>query len=581
MKTTNSHEPTTITNRSYRSALLAILFLGIFGTLTIRCRAADIDDLIERDSLERIATGFRFTEGPLWHPDGYLFFTDIPASTIYKWTPDGAVQIVREPSGHSNGLTFDRERRLIACEHSNRQISRTEPDGTVVSLASEYDGSRLNSPNDAVVKSDGSIYFTDPPIGLRAEYGIPGTQELPFQGVFRLSRDGETLELLERGIFQPNGLTFSPDESVLYVADSSNSTIYAFDVQTDGLLENKRVFKTVSGWPDGMKVDVGGNLYVTTNTPSLQVYSSSGREIGSITIGARTTNCTFGSADNRTLFVTSGTSVYRMHMKVQGARPTADFSRPLWPPDFNGDSKVDIDDLVRLIESWGQDQFQLDIAPVPTGDGTVDVKDLETFMQFWGQDVNDPTLAAHWTLDESEGMFVSDSAGDKVAYAIGTPSWQPEGGKIGGALEFDGVDDFISAPAPLEPGEGSFSVLAWVKGGNPGQAIISEPRGSDWLSLDPATGNLMTELTTAGRGAAHLQSQVVIADGNWHRIGFIWDGLYRTLYVDGVAVAEYAQDSLSNRGSGFYIGTGKNMAAGTYFSGTIDDVRVYDRAVKP
>lgn len=189
---------------------MILLLFGIVGGLVLSGQAAGIDELVEADTLEQIATGFTFTEGPVWHPDGYLLFSDIPANTIYKWSPDGSVETFRSPSGHANGLTFDRRGRLIACEHSNRQVSRTEPNGTIVTLANEYDGSRLNSPNDAVVKSDGSIYFTDPPWGLTAAYGIPGTQELPFEGVYRLSPDGETLELLEADIL-PNGLVFSPD----------------------------------------------------------------------------------------------------------------------------------------------------------------------------------------------------------------------------------------------------------------------------------------------------------------------------------------------------------------------------------
>jgi gluconolactonase len=557
---------------------VSLVLVGIVGSLFQCGQAADIDDLIERDSLERIATGFRFAEGPVWHPDGCLLFTDIPASTIYKWTPDGTVQIFRESSGHSNGLTFDREGRLIACEHSNRRVSRTELDGTVVSLASGYNGSRLNSPNDAVVKSDGSIYFTDPPIGLTAEFGVPGTQELPFQGVYRLSPDGEALELLERDIYRPNGLTFSPDETVLYVADSSGThAICAFDVRTDGLLENKRIFKTISGWPDGMKVDVRGNLYVTTNSPSLQVYSSSGKHLGNITIGARTTNCTFGGADNRTLFVTSGTSVYRARMKVQGLHA---FPSPS-SPDFNGDGIVDSADVRTLVDHWHTGNGLYDIAPEPFGDGFVDVQDLIFLSEHLFEEANDPTLVAHWALDETEGDIAQDSAGDNFGYVFGGPVWEPTGGQVNGAIQLDGVDDAIIAGLPVNPAVGPFTALAWIQGGAPGQAIISESAGPDWLSLDPLTGHLMTELTNAGRGATPLQSQAVITDGDWHRIGFVWDGLYRTLYVDGIAVAEDTQDGLANSANGLYIGTGKAMAPGTYFSGMIDDIRIYNRAVSP
>jgi len=298
---------------------MALLLFGIVGGLVLRGQAAGIDKLVEADTLEQIATGFIFTEGPVWHPDGYLLFSDIPANTIYKWVPDGTVETFRSPSGHANGLIFDRQGRLIACEHSNRRVSRTEPDGTIVTLAREYNGSRLNSPNDAVVKSDGSIYFTDPPWGLTAEYGIPGTQELPFEGVYRLSPDGETLELLEADIVSPNGLAFSPDEKVLYVADMGAGTIYAFDVQPDGLLANRRVFTEFIS-PDGMKVDMRGILYVASMAV-VQVYDSEGIHLGDIVTPEATTNCAFGGENNRTLFITAGTSVYRVQMKVQGVLP--------------------------------------------------------------------------------------------------------------------------------------------------------------------------------------------------------------------------------------------------------------------
>jgi len=578
MKTNNRFKTTKITNRSFRSALLAMLFLGILCSLTVRGKAADLDELVQPGAPERIATGFRFTEGPVWHPDGYLLFTDIAANTIYKWIPDGTVEIFRAPSGHSNGLTFDREGRLIACEHSNRQVSRTELDGTVVSLAGEYNGSRFNSPNDAVVKSDGSIYFTDPPYGLDAELGVPGTQELLFQGVYRLLPDGKTLELLVSDIHRPNGLAFSPDENVFYVSESEPSTIHAFDVQADGSLQNHRSIAHPSGWPDGITVDVRGNLYVTTNTSSVQVYSSSGKYLGNIAIGAQTTNCAFGGTDNRTLFVTNRTSLYRVHMKVRGAHPILDFNRPLWPPDFNGDSKVNIDDLVRLIEGWGQDQRQLDIAPVPTGDGIVDVKDLEIFMQYWGQDVNDSTLIAHWALDETDGGIAQDRARANDAFVIGSPVWQPTGGQVDGALQFDGVDDFVIAGSALNPANGPFSVIAWVKGGAAGQTVISEPGVANWLGIDPSDGFLMTELAGS---SGPLLSETIITDGEWHRISFVWDGSNRTLYVDSIAVAQDMQDSLESSDGGLYIGAGKAMAPGTYFSGLIDDVRIYNRVVSP
>jgi len=250
-------------------------------------------------------------------------------------------------------------------------------------------------------------------------------------------------------------------------------------------------------------------------------------------------------------------------------------------PDFNGDGIVDSWDVSIMVDHWHTDNALYDIAPLPFGDGFVDVQDLISLSEYLLGELDDPTLVAHWALDETEGDVAQDSAGDNLGYVFGGPIWQPVGGQVNGAIQLDGVDDAIIAGLPVNPAVGPFSVFAWIQGGAPGQAIISESAGPDWLSLDPLAGHLMTELTKAGRGATPLESQAVVTDGNWHRIGFVWDGLYRTLYVDGVAVAEDTQDGLANPGNGFYIGTGKAMAPGTYFWGLIDDVRIYNRAVKP
>ncbi len=249
--------------------------------------------------------------------------------------------------------------------------------------------------------------------------------------------------------------------------------------------------------------------------------------------------------------------------------------------DFNADGIIDAADMCVMVDYWGTDEPMCDIGPMPWGDGTVDVEDLIVLSEHLFENIDHPTLAAHWALDETEGMVVTDSAADNDGYALGDPLWQPDGGMVGGALEFDGVDDFISAPAVLDPADGPFSVLAWVRGGAPGQAIISEAGGTDWLSLSPVTGHLTTKLTNNGRSGGPLLSQAVITDGNWHRIGFVWDGLYRGLYVDGVAVAEDAHDGLQSSGSSLYIGCGDPLRPGTFFSGLIDDVRIYNRAVSP
>jgi len=250
-------------------------------------------------------------------------------------------------------------------------------------------------------------------------------------------------------------------------------------------------------------------------------------------------------------------------------------------PDFNGDGIVDIKDLLRLIQSWGLDDPMVDIAPLLFGDGVVDTLDLELLMSNWGQPFDDPTLIAHWALDETEGIVAHDSAGDNDAYFIGSPLWLPSGGQVDGALQLDGVDDCAITGSIPNPAEGPFSVFAWVKGGAPGQAVLSQMDGARWLCADPSEGNLMTELKGAGRGAAELPSQTIITDGDWHRIALVWDGSNRTLYVDDIAVAEDTQTNLAASENGLYIGAGTAMEQGSFWSGLIDDVRIYNRAVRP
>jgi hypothetical protein len=248
--------------------------------------------------------------------------------------------------------------------------------------------------------------------------------------------------------------------------------------------------------------------------------------------------------------------------------------------DFNGDGKVDISDLLRLIEHWGQDDPICDIAPHPFGDGIVDAQDLELLMSHWGQPVNDPTLKAHWALDETEGSTAHDSISGEDSFIMGVPVWQPAGGQVNGALQFDGIDDCVITTFVLDPAEEAFSASAWIKGGAPGQAILSETGRANWLCLDPLTGHLMTELQNS-RSGNPLLADTVVTDGQWHRIGFVWDGRYRTLCVDGVAVAQDTQESLRTVSNSLYIGTGQAMEPGTYFFGLIDEVRIYNRAVTP
>ncbi len=251
-----------------------------------------------------------------------------------------------------------------------------------------------------------------------------------------------------------------------------------------------------------------------------------------------------------------------------------------FPPDFNRDFKVDIEDLITLIEHWGGSEPSLDIGPKYDGDGVVDVQDLEVFMSYWGQEIDDPTLAAHWRLDESEGMTAYDSAGESDATVMGVPAWQPDGGKLGGALEFDGAT-FVVADSVLDPSHGPFSILAWVKGGAPGQALISQVSGVNWLMADPLSGTLMTELRAPTRDNLRLVSETVITDGDWHRVAFTWDGSIRSLYVDDVLVASDIQSSLDGCAGSLILGRSSAMTPGTSWTGLIDDVRIYNRAVKP
>jgi len=285
----------------------------------------EFGDIMPKSSkLEKIATGFMFTEGPVWDASqGCLFFSDIPANKIRKWTKAKGAELIREPSGKSNGLTIDKQGRLIACEHANRRVSRTEKDGTIVTIAEKYNGKKLNSPNDVVVKSDGSIYFTDPPYGLTAEFGNLGEQEQPFQGVYRLSADGKTLTLLIDDFDRPNGLAFSPDESLLYIDDTACVHVRVFDVQPDGTIANGRIFADLQsdaeGNVDGMKIDSEGNAYVT-GPGGVSILDPSGKKLGIIEMPEVSANVAWGEDDWKTLFITASSSVYKIRLSIAGIK---------------------------------------------------------------------------------------------------------------------------------------------------------------------------------------------------------------------------------------------------------------------
>ena len=217
---------------------------------------------------------------------------------------------------------------------------------------------------------------------------------------------------------------------------------------------------------------------------------------------------------------------------------------------------------------------------MPWGDGTVDSKDLEVLMRYWQQEVLPASLIAYWKLDEADGVVAADRAGISAGTLVGNPIWRPAGGKRAGALEFDGLGSCVKTPFVCDPSQSVFSAFAWVKGGAPGQVIVSQVNGANWLMLAP-NGALMTELKQSGRQGKPLTSSAVVTDGAWHRVGVAWDGVNRILYVDDLEVAKDTQTSLANAFGGLYIGAGSTLAPGSFWSGLIDDVRIYDRAVKP
>jgi len=256
--------------------------------------------------------------------------------------------------------------------------------------------------------------------------------------------------------------------------------------------------------------------------------------------------------------------------------------------DFNGDGQANGKDLLCMTYNWGTNDPLCDIGPFPWGDGTVDLQDVIVLAEYIGKEVIDPALIAHWKLDESEGTAAVNSAGGKDAFVLGDAVWQPEGGQVGGALQLDGVDDCVVTGFDLDLSEGPFSVLAWIKGGAPGQVVISHTKGivgTNCLMVD-AEGRLMTELGSSNGVNSILLSQLsqkIITNGQWHRIGLAWDGSYRHLYVDGeeVAIDDGPLPGLESGKGGMYIGAGESLEDGTFFSGLIDDVRIYSRAVHP
>lgn len=272
--------------------------------------------ILETTRAERLATGYLFTEGPLWHPDGFYYFVDLRRSNLHRVTPGKEPELVRASTGEGNGTTFDLEGRLVLCEGGARRVTRMAADGRVEVLADRFEGKRLNRPNDVVCRSDGNLYFTDP--GLRLPLA---DRELPHAGVYRIAPDGAIA--LVADCEYPNGLAFSPDERVLYVANTRWAQyIHALELDAAGTLVRRRIFADMSsdetdGVPDGMKVDVEGRVYCT-GPGGTWVFGPDGTRLGIIRTPEVPANLAFGGPDLRTLFFTARTSIYTLRVRVPG-----------------------------------------------------------------------------------------------------------------------------------------------------------------------------------------------------------------------------------------------------------------------
>jgi gluconolactonase len=273
-------------------------------------------------ALEKLGTGFAFTEGPIWHPtERHLTFSDMPGDHMRRWTAGGGITTFRRPSNKANGNTYDRRGRMLTCEHATSRVTRTATDGAISVLATHYRDKQLNSPNDIVVRSDGLIFFSDPTYGRMPYYGVERPQELSFQGVYCVGEDGAGLTLLVDDFKQPNGLCFSRDERRLFVNDTEQGHIRVFDVGADGTLSGGSVWAEVrgagQGAPDGMKIDSAGNLYCC-GPGGVHVFTADARLLGVIATPEVVANFTWGDDDLLSLFLTASTSLYRVHLRVPG-----------------------------------------------------------------------------------------------------------------------------------------------------------------------------------------------------------------------------------------------------------------------
>jgi gluconolactonase len=274
--------------------------------------AQDFSDI----KIEKVASGYRFTEGPVWSKDGYLLFSDVPRNLILQWIPGSKAGEFRKDSNGANGNTFDTQGRLYTCESITRRVLRTGGQSAPEVLADKWEGKRLNAPNDIVVSRNGHAYFTDPAFGSQADH-----RELDFYGVYHIPPKGP-IKLVAKSAGRPNGIALSPNGRILYVSNTDDRNIRAYDIDRNGDASNERVLVTnIDGPPDGIKVDEKGNLFVTAN--ALVMYSPLGKLIHTFQIGERPSNCAWGDPDYKAIYITAQTSVYRIRLEIKGSVPYA------------------------------------------------------------------------------------------------------------------------------------------------------------------------------------------------------------------------------------------------------------------
>jgi len=292
--------------------------------MTLDARDPRVRDIVGAEvTVETLATGIGFGEGPVWDRAGKrLIFSDMKHDHMRSWRAGEGITTFRKPSNKANGNTYDRQGRLLSCEHATSRVVRQEPGGAMTVIASHFQGKALNSPNDIVVKSDGAVYFSDPTYGrIREDVGVPRPLELGFRGFYRVAADGAPAQLLADDFEQPNGLCFSLDEKRLYVNDTMRGHVRAFDVRADGALAGGRVWSELTGEgegrPDGMKIDSAGHLYCT-GPGGVHVIDAAGRCLGVIRTPGRVTNIAWGDDDLRSLYMTGITALYRARVTVPG-----------------------------------------------------------------------------------------------------------------------------------------------------------------------------------------------------------------------------------------------------------------------